>query len=133
MSKNFTINATITNKTDLDLSNINSITIKKINESNEKRFETNTIDSNVTDSLIKDGNSSDLLLSSHLTTLDIIHTDKLYSDQSNYSLTTNIVPIISSTISNSSIEDPKLQNVSRAIESNTKNLSLSSRTSISLI
>jgi hypothetical protein len=91
------------------------------------------IDSNVTDSLIKDGNSSDLLLSSHLTTLDIIHTDKLYSDQSNYSLTTNIVPIISSTISNSSIEDPKLQNVSRAIESNTKNLSLSSRTSISLI
>jgi len=133
LSKNFTINATITNKTDLDLSNINSITIKKINESNEKRFETNTIDSNVTDSLIKDGNSSDLLLSSHLTTLDIIHTDKLYSDQSNYSLTTNIVPIISSTISNSSIEDPKLQNVSRAIESNTKNLSLSSRTSISLI
>ena len=127
MSKNFTINATITNKTDLDLSNINSITIKKINESNEKRFETNTIDSNVTDSLIKDGNSSDLLLSSHLTTLDIIHTDKLYSDQSNYSLTTNIVPIISSTISNSSIEDPKLQDVSRAIESNTKNLSLSSR------
>ena len=133
MSKNFTINAIISNKTDLDFSNINSITIKKINESNEKRFETNTIDSNVTDSLIKDGNSSDLLLSSHLTTLDIIHTDKLYSDQSNYSLTTNIVPIISSTISNSSIEDPKLQNVSRAIESNTKNLSLSSRMSISLI